>query len=145
MHQHVAYTDVQLAVVDVSSCKQYATHILNNKKLELKFKKKKMHGGDEAGAIEVSIRQQHTSAYVSIRQHMPAAYACSIRQHTSAYVSIRQHMPAAYACSIRQHTLAYVSICQQHTPAAYVSIRQHTSAYVLSLPIRLSWGHSGAA
>jgi hypothetical protein len=50
-----------------------------------------------------SIRQ-HTSAYVSIRQHTsfgrnssllfsPPSY--SIRQHTSAYVSIRQH-PSAY-------------------------------------------------
>jgi hypothetical protein len=40
-------------------------------------------------------------------------------QHTSAYVSIRQH---TYV-SIRQHTSAYVSI-RQHT---YVSIRLHTS------------------
>ncbi len=100
MHQHVAYTDVQLAVVDVSSCKRYATHILNKKKLELKFKKKKNLGGDEAGAIEVNIRQQHTSAYVSIRQHT-SAYASSIRQqHTSAYVSIHQHTSChyRYAC-----------------------------------------------
>jgi hypothetical protein len=88
---------------------------------------------------------QHTSAYVSIRQHTSvsetssclSAYA-SIRQHTSAYVSIRnKFMPV----SIRQHTPAYVSIRQRsclqcgesrlslHTPA-YVSIRQHTSAYV---------------
>jgi hypothetical protein len=68
----------------------------------------------------------HTSAYVRIRQHMPAyasifpracvhkaaLSACayvSIRQHTSAYVSIRQHMPA-YA-STRQHTSA-ISACE---------------------------------
>ncbi len=38
--------------------------------------------------------RQHTSAYVSIRQH-----TVSIRQHTSALFSIRQH------------TSAYVSIC----------------------------------
>jgi hypothetical protein len=73
-----------------------------------------------------SIRQ-HTSAYVSIRQH---SYCTKLRtfctEHTSAYVSIRQHT-SAYA-SIRQHTSAYASI-RQHTPA-YVSIRQHTSAYV---------------
>ncbi len=79
----------------------------------------------------VSIRQRHTSAYVSIHQHTsayvsirqhPSAYV-SIRQHTSAYVSIRQH-PSGYL-SIRQHPSGYVSICQHMT--AYVSIRQHTS------------------
>jgi hypothetical protein len=47
-----------------------------------------------------------------------------MRQHTSAYVSIRQHTPAGrrhlpgvggvgYLVCIRQHTLAYVSIRQQ--------------------------------
>jgi hypothetical protein len=56
----------------------------------------------------VSIRQ-HTSAYVSIRQHTSLStwkssrggYSrlyqrlhLSIRQHTSAYVSIRQHTPS---------------------------------------------------
>jgi hypothetical protein len=58
---------------------------------------------------------QHTSAYVSMRQHTSAhcvsAYV-SIRQHTSAYVSIRQHTSAHV--SIRQHTSAHVSI-RQHT------------------------------
>jgi hypothetical protein len=60
-----------------------------------------------------------------------------IRQHTSAYVSIRQHIcireavmtgtPRLFArieyVSIRQHTSAYVSI---------YSIRHHTSAYTFS-------------
>ena len=68
-------------------------------------------------------------------------YAC-IRQHTSAYVSIRQHTNLLGKLgSLRHdldvegkderevlHTSAYVSI-RQHT-SAYVSIRQHTSAYV---------------
>jgi uncharacterized protein (UPF0216 family) len=83
----------------------------------------------------------------------------SIRQHTSAYVSIRQHTsqtsPVRFSAkgssnaklrcliSIRQHTSAYVSICHLYdsrpkgarTPSldarsAYVSIRQQTSAYV---------------
>jgi hypothetical protein len=58
MHQHIAYTDVQLAVVEVSSCKEYGIHILKNKKLELNFKKKKTRGGGEAGAIQVSIRRR---------------------------------------------------------------------------------------
>jgi hypothetical protein len=55
---------------------------------------------------------QHTSAYVSIRQHAskclrkPPQAPCL--QHTSAYVSMRQHT-SAYV-SIRQHTSAYVSI-----------------------------------
>ncbi len=56
---------------------------------------------------------EHTSAYVSIRQH------------TSAYVSIA---PAWGAAPAAEHTSAYVSI-RQHT-SAYVSICQHTSAYV---------------
>jgi hypothetical protein len=89
--------------------------------------------------IHVSIRQ-HTSAYVSKRQHTVCLHtvsACVSIRHTSACVSIRQHNTSAYvsirqhtsACvSIRQHTSAYVSI-RQHT-SAYVSIRQHTSAYV---------------
>ncbi len=103
-----------------------------------------------------SIRQ-HTSAYVSMRQHtrsirqLKPAYVrvpalveeavvnTSVReldapvptcQHTSAYVSIRQHTPA-YA------SIAYANLMRpcppvskrQHT-SAYVSIRQHTSAYV---------------
>ena len=40
--------------------------------------------------------RQHTSAYVSIRQHTSshASSPCSMRQHTSAYVSIRQHASA---------------------------------------------------
>jgi hypothetical protein len=82
--------------------------------------------------------RQHTSEYVSIRQHAAASRASCAPTHASAYVSIRQHATAyvsisrvvrAYACvSMRQHTSAYVSI-RQHT-SAYVSIRQHTSAYV---------------
>jgi hypothetical protein len=41
------------------------------------------------------VRRQHTSAYVSIRQHTSVR-----RQHTSAYVSIRQLTSACV--SIRQ-------------------------------------------
>jgi hypothetical protein len=51
--------------------------------------------GSEAG--------QHTSAYVSIRQHT-SSYA---GQHTSAYVILRQHTSAYEA---GKHTSAYVSI-----------------------------------
>jgi hypothetical protein len=78
-----------------------------------------------------------------MRQRLPhPPHTCvSIHQHTSAYVSIRQHTqphnapaPAApsaqpHTCvSIRQHSSAFVSI-RQHT-SAFVSIRQHTSAYL---------------
>jgi hypothetical protein len=54
-----------------------------------------------------------------------------MRQHTSAYVSIRQHCilvarVLALAPLSPYNMYAYVSI-RQHTPA-YVSIRQHTSA-----------------
>ena len=75
--------------------------------------------------------RQHTSAYVSIRQHTASCQSrTSLRSSyllpiTSAYVSIRQHTSASV--SICQHTSAYVSICQ-HT-SAYASIRQHTPAY----------------
>jgi hypothetical protein len=100
--------------------------------------------------------RQHTSAYVSIRQHtlQPAAACAELRRQplavgvsancrefrctcrwlkcalplsrSASVISRRQHT-SAYV-SIRQHTSAYVSI-RQHT-SAYVSIRQHTSAYV---------------
>jgi hypothetical protein len=50
---------------------------------------------------DVSIRQ-HTSAYVSRRQHLSASSqrTCSSYLKTSAYVSIRQHTSALV--SIRQ-------------------------------------------
>jgi hypothetical protein len=85
-----------------------------------------------------SIRQ-HTSAYVSIRQHTCSEYVCSsIRQHTphtsayAAYVSIRLSFTSVIlssslrpASSIRQHTSACVSIRAASTyAAAYVNIRR---------------------
>jgi hypothetical protein len=75
--------------------------------------------------------------------------ACaSIRQHTSAYVSIRQHalMTRVSACSDIGSSTAvprvFEDFCRRHLrvvvlglthkaqESAYVSIRQHTSAYV---------------
>jgi hypothetical protein len=47
----------------------------------------------------------------------------SIRQHTSAYVSIRQHAYAERERQRQQHRAAA-------SERAYVSMRQHTSAYV---------------
>jgi hypothetical protein len=47
---------------------------------------------------------------------------CSATQHTSAYVSIRQHNAQKRAGGATRRK-------RQH-PSAYVSIRQHTSAYV---------------
>ena len=60
------------------------------------------------------------------------------RQHTSAYVSMRQH-PSAYDTRVWLNTSApkaHVSI-RQHT-SAYVSIRQHTSAYVSIRHLRVA-------
>jgi hypothetical protein len=74
----------------------------------------------------------HTSAYVSIRQHtsgLGGKLLSTIRQHTSAYVSIRQHtsgLGGKLLSTIRPHT------------SAYVSIRQHTSGLggkLLSIPM----------
>ena len=65
------------------------------------------------------VKAQHTSAYVSIRQHMT-----KIRQHTSAYVSTSKatrEIEACLAASVAEHTSAEL----RHT-SAYVSIRQHT-------------------
>jgi hypothetical protein len=88
---------------------------------------------------------QHTSAYVSIRQHTSAYVirewghsripACvRIRQHTSAYVSIRHTwMGPLKDSSIRPHTSAFVSI--RHT--SYVSIRHKALLrdLVIGLPL----------
>jgi hypothetical protein len=82
-----------------------------------------------------NIRQQYTSAYVSIRPHICALYV-SIRQHTSAYVCLRAG---------NQHTSAYVSIyvsIRQHTSAYMCLIRQHTSACVC-LRAGKTWTSSG--
>jgi hypothetical protein len=53
-----------------------------------------------------------------------AAELVAYDQHTSAYVSIRQHMGHEAFVAKAAELVAY----GQHTPA-YVSIRQHTSAY----------------
>ncbi len=84
-----------------------------------------------AGKRSWSTLSQHTSAYVSIRQH-----TSSIRQHTrireadlqQRREALVEQSTSAYV-SIRQHTSAHVSTCQ-HMSAyvirpAYVSIRQH--------------------
>ncbi len=69
----------------------------------------------------VSIRQhtQHTSAHVSIRQHMSAYVFSLLRWLSSACVNMGQH--ASANVNMCQHTSAYVSMCQ-HT-SAYFSIR----------------------
>jgi hypothetical protein len=80
-------------------------------------------------ARPVSIRKVHTSAYVSIRQHVDMSESESPCQRSSHQI--------ARPVSLRQYTSAYVSI-RQHTElehqareASRVSIRQHTSAYLL--------------
>ena len=55
-------------------------------------------------------RDEHTETETKRqrdRKFARCTYVC--RQHTSAYVSIRQHTPSAYV-SIRHHTSAYVNI-----------------------------------
>jgi hypothetical protein len=78
-------------------------------------------------------RGQHTSAYVSIREHTSSAYV-SIRLGNPWRASEAPREAPVYCVSIRQHSSAYVSI-RQHT-SAYVSIGLHTSAYV---SIRSVW------
>jgi hypothetical protein len=78
------------------------------------------------GCLVLALLSQHTSAYVSIRQHTCWDLGCLVlallSQHTSAYVSIRQHT-SAYLVGSR----VLLSIAQ----SAYVSVRQNTSAYLL--------------
>ncbi len=79
-----------------------------------------------------SIRQ-HTSAYVSIRQHtshtahMNLRAIVRIRQHMSAYVSIREHTSLRISTCVPSRTsnssTRRRSCKLQHT-SAYVSIRQ---------------------
>jgi hypothetical protein len=84
--------------------------------------------------------KQHTSAYVSIRQHTEDS--CKDAQHgprdvyEATYVSVRQRT-SAYGVSRRQQT---EDSCKENQDgprdvyeAAYVSIRQYTSAYVSKL------------
>ena len=89
------------------------------------------YGGVEPRVVDclpayVRIRA-HTSACVLILRRCRAAgcrLSASIRLHTSAFVSILQHISAC----VSMHTPAHVSI-RQHA-SAYASIRPHTSAYV---------------
>jgi hypothetical protein len=86
-------------------------------------------------ATSCEVIRQHTSAYVSIRQHTSRerkkhATSCEFRADARSSASIRQHTSAH---SIRQHTCEFradatSSASIQHT-SAYVST-QHTSAYL---------------
>ncbi len=66
-------------------------------------------------ASNVSVGEKNDLLVSSLRHSfLPGRKTC-IRQHTSAYVSIRQHTSDASAyVSIRQHASAYISI-HQHT------------------------------
>jgi hypothetical protein len=83
---------------------------------------------------------QHVAVYVCGKQTRSLLLA----QHTSAYVSIRQHTsqvlgevlkgPACTAyVSIREHMLAYVSVCK-HT-SAYVSLSEVLKGPVVKAPL----------
>ena len=55
----------------------------------------------------------------------------ALLQHTSAYVSICEHMPAYVSIRVPRSVLKEEALLgRQAQPLAYVSIRQHTSAYV---------------
>jgi hypothetical protein len=78
----------------------------------------------------VRARSQHTSAYVSIRQHTSVHFSIQkVEHYYRALHKSCSSSQSAYVSSIRQHTSVHFSI-RQYT-SAYVSIRQHTSAYVL--------------
>jgi hypothetical protein len=85
--------------------------------------------------------RQHTSAYVSIRQHTQPQSAASRgkRSCPDAYVSIRiayVYLDGVRSRRIRAHERAArhsTTNAAQHT-FAYVRIRQHTSAYVSIRP-----------
>jgi hypothetical protein len=76
-----------------------------------------------------SIRQ-HTSAYVSIRQHTHPSHHCTqpeprqvprrgaLSQHTSAYVSIRQHTHPSHHCTQPEPRQVPRRGALSHTPAA---------------------------
>ena len=105
-------------------------------------------GGSAAGMVAVGVMCERCARFETRRgtrysrslRRLRCCMSTCIRQHTSAYVSIRQHRDirgssedCAAACqpayfSIRQHTSAYVSIRQD--TSAYVRTRQHTSGYV---------------
>jgi hypothetical protein len=102
------------------------------------------------GGVEhdVSIRQHTTSAYVEHTSSIRRAY---VVEHTSAYVSTRQHTQhtsayAAYLVSIRQHTSAYLLGRVEHAPpkteaSAYRSPRaiQHMGASMLAAMYAQRW------
>jgi hypothetical protein len=86
--------------------------------------------------------RQHTSAYVSIRQHTSASIGCPHPGRGAGRLGTRLCMcrcsapvstpqPSAYVSSILQHTSAYVPLLSSCIDSSTVSIRQqHTSAYV---------------
>jgi hypothetical protein len=81
--------------------------------------------------------RQHTSEYVSIRQHRITSHQDSlqhlllppvrIRQHTSAYVSIRQHRITSPS---RFSSASSPSPCTRRMRSPGRATTRHTSAYV---------------
>jgi len=80
----------------------------------------------------VSIRPPHTSAYVSTTEPLRSLPHHRIRQHTSAYVSIRQHPSAAQPAAVSPPPPTSASASIRQHPPAYASIhtcgRESTSA-----------------
>jgi hypothetical protein len=65
--------------------------------------------------------RQHTSAYVSIREHYVTAASDAAREERAAACRTEKRRSSPEACSELRHTSAYVSI-----RTAYASIREHT-------------------
>jgi hypothetical protein len=69
----------------------------------------------------INYQAHHTEVLSGLSQMHPYV---SIRQHTSAYVSLRQH-------THHTEVLSGLSQMHPYVRSAYVSIRPHTSAYVI--------------
>jgi hypothetical protein len=91
-----------------------------------------MRMASESGA---SGNRQHTSAYVSIRQHTSAFLQRGVDDDENGVRERRQGQPQDSQTlqprprNLREHELSATDTSTRRLPA-YVSIRQHTSAYV---------------
>jgi hypothetical protein len=75
--------------------------------------------------------RQHTSAYVSIRQHQSNLYiSIRLRQHKSAYVRVRRILVLA-SVQIRVPGRTFLSMCSQFT--CFTSTKVQTISLLASL------------
>jgi hypothetical protein len=130
IRQHASGIRAQLMDRAVSTRQHTSAHVSMRRAYVVVYLLADDGSGD---GLRVSIRDQHTSAYASIRQH------------TSASVSMRQYTCSQFMALIRQHPSAYLLAVDGSGSGLrvgigdeghlrfdhlYVSMRQHTSAYV---------------